>query len=155
MPQTLSGMLAGRVVIGHHIAFDLAILRNEAERAGVEWSEPPALDVAMLTGALSPSLPDLGLETVAKHLGVSVKGRHSAFGDAMAAVEIFVRLIPLLRERNIRTLSEAQTFAARREDLLRRQTEMGWHALLTKVAIQEEPASGSIATPSSDASVSS
>ena len=136
---TLSGTLAGRVVIGHHIAFDLAILRSEAERAGVEWSEPPALDVAMLAGALSPSLPDLGLETVAKHLGVAVKGRHSAFGDAMAAAEIFVRLIPLLRERNIRTLNEAQTFAARREDLLRRQAEMGWHAPSNKAANQEEP----------------
>jgi len=125
--ETLREILSGRVVVGHHIGFDLAILRNEAARAGIPWAEPPSLDIAMLLGAMAPSLPDLGLETVAKHLGVEIAGRHSALGDSMAAAEIFVRLIPLLREKDVRTLGEAQALAARRDDLMRRQVEQGWH----------------------------
>jgi DNA polymerase-3 subunit epsilon/CBS domain-containing protein len=139
LANELRQILSGNVVIGHHIAFDLAVLRNEAARAAIVWSEPPALDIAMLVGALAPSLPDLGLETVAKHVGVAIKGRHSALGDSMAAAEIFARLIPLLRERDIRTLGEAQAFAARRDDLVRRQVEQGWHAPSSKEPDRETP----------------
>jgi DNA polymerase-3 subunit epsilon/CBS domain-containing protein len=126
--EELRDSLAGRVAVGHHVAFDLAVLHHESRRADLAWLAPTALDVAVLAGALSPSLPDLDLETVAKHVGVAVVGRHSALGDAMAAAEIFARLVPLLRDRNIRTLGEAQAFAARRDDLIRREIELGWHA---------------------------
>ncbi|MPY76396.1 MAG: CBS domain-containing protein [Alphaproteobacteria bacterium] len=137
--DSLREALAGRVVVGHNIAFDLAILRHEAKRAGIAWHEPQWLDVAMLAGALAPALPDLGLETIAKHLGVTVTGRHSALGDAMAAAEIFACLIHLLREKDVRTLGEAQAFAARRDDLLRRQVEQGWHAQTSPIQGQEQP----------------
>ena len=136
--DTLRETLAGRVVVGHHVAFDLAVLRNEAVRKGIDWVDPPMLDIAMLVGALAPALPDLGLETVAKHLGVTITGRHSAFGDSMAAAEIFARLIPLLREKDIRTLGEARSFAARRDDLLRRQVEQGWHGPANKASEPEQ-----------------
>jgi len=125
--ETLREHLAGRVVIGHHIGFDLAIVRNEALRAGLPWIDPPSLDVAMLVGVLSPSLPDLGMETIAEHLGVTIHDRHSALGDSFAAAEIFARLIPLLRDANVRTLGEALAFAARRDDLVMQQAQLGWH----------------------------
>lgn len=134
--DTLRDVLSGRVVVGHHIGFDLALLRNEAARAGIPWVEPPSLDIAMLLGAMAPSLPDLGLETVTKHLGISITGRHSAFGDSMAAAEVFAKLIPMMRERDVRTLGEAQALAARRDDLMRRQVEQGWHE---PVAAETEP----------------
>ncbi len=138
--ETLRHVLKGRVVIGHHVAFDLAVLRNEAAREGISWVDPPMLDIAMLVGALAPALPDLGLETVAQHLGVTIKDRHSALGDSMAAAEAFARLIPLMREKDIRTLGEAQTLAARRDDLLRRQVEQGWYAPLNKTPEPAQPA---------------
>ncbi|NIQ54668.1 MAG: 3'-5' exonuclease, partial [Gemmatimonadetes bacterium] len=78
----LSLLLDGRVVIGHHVAFDLAVLRFEAARRARPWSEPPALDTAHLAAALEPGLPDLGLESVASWLGVSIAGRHTASGDS-------------------------------------------------------------------------
>ena len=124
--DALQEMVRGRVLVGHNIAFDLAILRREAERAGVSWPELPALDVGFLAGALAPSLPDLGLETVAAHLGVVIRNRHSAIGDALAAAAIFAALLPALRERSVRTFAEAQAFAARRDDLVRRQAALGW-----------------------------
>ncbi len=126
-------------MVGHHVAFDLAVLRNEAARTGIAWVDPPMLDIAMLVGALAPALPDLGLETVAKHLGVTITGRHSAFGDSMAAAEVFARLIPLMREKDIRTLGEAQSLAARRDDLLRRQVEQGWYAPPNRAPEPEQP----------------
>lgn len=126
---TLRELFSGRVVVGHNIWFDLAVLRYEAERAGVPWHDPPALDLAPLVGALERSLPDLGLESIAGLLGVTIKGRHRAIGDAMAAAEIFSRLLPRLRDADVRTLGEAQSFAASRSDLVLHQIEAGWHSI--------------------------
>jgi len=126
---TLHEMLSGRIVVGHNVAFDLAVLRHEAARADIPWHDPPALDIALLIGALEPALPDLGLETIASDFDVRISHRHSALGDSMVAAEVFARLIPRLREADVRTLGEAQLLAARRDDLVRRQAEAGWHAV--------------------------
>ncbi len=125
----LHEMLDGRVVVGHNVAFDLAVLRHEAARAGIAWHDPPGLDIGMLVGALEPALPDLGLETIAADFDVGITRRHSALSDCTTAAEIFARLVANLREADVRTLGEAQLLAARRDDLLRRQAEAGWHAV--------------------------
>jgi len=123
----LRELLAGRVVVGHQIAFDLAVLRHEAARAGIAWREPLYLDLALLVGALDPALAAPDLETVASRLGVVIHARHSALGDAMAAAESFAALIPRLRQAEIRTLGEARSLAQRRSDLVLKQAEAGWH----------------------------
>lgn len=119
--------ISGRVVIGHHVAFDLAILRNEAARLGIDWSDPPSLDIAHLLGGLDPTLPDLGLETITEALGVVISKRHDALGDAMGVAEVFVHLLERLRNAEIRTLGEALALADRRQDLKLREAEAGWH----------------------------
>ncbi|MEO8718319.1 MAG: DUF294 nucleotidyltransferase-like domain-containing protein [Burkholderiales bacterium] len=126
--ETLRKAIAGRVVVGHNIGFDLAVLRHEAARSGVAWLEPPALDTAMLAGALDRSLPDLGLETVATLLGVEVKNRHDALGDSLMTAHVFARLLARLREADVRTLGEAQSFAQRRADLTPRDAQADWRA---------------------------
>ena len=125
---TLREALSGRVVVGHHVAFDLAVLRHEAARAGLRWPDPPFLDLGLLVGALDPSRHDLSFEAVTNLLGVTIERRHSAMGDALAAAGVFARLIPRLRDANVRTLGEAQVLAARRTDLVLRQADAGWHA---------------------------
>lgn len=126
---TLQEALSGRVVVGHHTAFDLAVLRHEAARAGIAWHEPPSLDIALLLGALEPALPDLSLEGVTRWLGVPIERRHSALGDAEATAAAFAALVPRLREADVRTLGEALTLSARRNDLILRQAHSGWHAM--------------------------
>jgi len=126
--ETLRQNISGRVVVGHNIGFDLAVLRHEAARASIAWQDPPALDLAQLVGMLEPSQYDLGLESIASLFGVTITGRHSALGDAMAAAEIFSRLIPRLRDADVRTLGEAQSFGAGRSDLVTRQIDAGWHS---------------------------
>ena len=124
--EPLREALGGRVVVGQRIRFDLAVLRHEAARAGVSWSDPPALDVAHLAGALDRGLVDLGLESLAERFGVPVEERHQALGDALTAAGIFAALIPKLREADVRTLGEAEAFAARCTELVHREAEAGW-----------------------------
>ena len=117
MVASLQELLHGRVVVGHNIGFDIAILRHEFARLGLAWHEPSVIDIGQLLGALRPSLPDLGLETVTSYLGVSIEHRHSAMGDCLAAAQAWIQLITLLRDKEIRTLGEAQSLASQRQDL--------------------------------------
>ena len=127
--QQLGEALAGRVVVGQNVRFDLAVLRHEAARAGVPWRDPPVLDVTHLAGALDRGLVDLSLDSLANRFGVTIEARHDALGDSLAAAWIFAALIPRLREADVRTLGEAEAFAARRTDLVHREVEAGWHSM--------------------------
>lgn len=125
----LREIFSGRVIVGHNIGFDIAILRHEFAREGLPWHEPVAIDIGQLVGALQPALPDLGLETVTSALGVSIQHRHSALGDCEAAAEVWARLVPILREREIRTLGETVSLAGERQDLLLHQAQAGWFSI--------------------------
>jgi DNA polymerase-3 subunit epsilon len=62
---------------------------------------------------LHPNLAANQLEAIAARMGVSVAGRHTALGDALMTAEVFLRMIPLLAERGIRTLGEARAASQR------------------------------------------
>jgi DNA polymerase-3 subunit epsilon len=99
----------GAVLVGHEVWFDLDFLGREAGRLGLPPLPVghPVLDTHLLSRAVHGETPDHSLEAVAGRLGVRVEGRHSALGDALATAEIFVRLLPLLGRRGIRTLGDA------------------------------------------------
>ena len=63
---------------------------------------------AMLAQLAAPTLADHSLDRLCEWLGIEIKGRHTALGDAEAAGHMFIALVPLLRARNIRTLAEAE-----------------------------------------------
>jgi DNA polymerase-3 subunit epsilon/CBS domain-containing protein len=114
------------VLIGYATGFDLAMLKREKEIAGLEWSVPRCLDVRFLVNLLSPNLPDFSLDTIAGWIGVETHNRHSALGDAIATAEIFVALIPRLRERGIRTLAEVERACERFSETSTREAQIGW-----------------------------
>ena len=106
------------------LGFDLAMLRREHERAGLAWKAPRFLDVRDLARLLKPDLPDFSLETLAAWLGIAVVERHRALPDARLAAEVFLALLPRLRESSIRTLAEAED-ACRK--LAASPGTAGWH----------------------------
>ena len=118
----LQAFVGNSILIGHTIGYDLFILQREAERAGLSWRLPPALDIRILAEVARPNLAQYDLDSIAAALGVTIAGRHTAWGDAKATAEIFVALVPLLRERGIRTIAEA---AAASRDLADRQAVSG------------------------------
>ncbi len=97
-----------RVLVGHSIGFDLAVLERECRAADLPWTKPRALCVRLLATVANPNLADHSLDKIAAWLGVEVAGRHTALGDAITAGRIFVALLPELRNRNVRTLGEAE-----------------------------------------------
>ena len=97
----------GRVVVGHNISFDMAILLAENARIGRAWSSPQTLDTLLLARIAFPDQVDLSLEALAARLGVAVAGRHTALGDAVVTAELFTALLPHLQARGVRSFGEA------------------------------------------------
>jgi DNA polymerase-3 subunit epsilon len=97
------------VLVAHNAAFDMRLLQLAEARSGVAFRQP-VLDTLMLSALAHPGHPDTEhrLERIAARLGVETIGRHTALGDAMLTGEVFLKLIPLLAERGIRTLKQAR-----------------------------------------------
>ena len=124
-PEILD-FIGRRVVIGHSVGFDLAVLKRECERAGLEFRRPRTLDTRLLAEVAEPALAGYSLDNLSAWLGVEATHRHSALGDALTTARIFRALVPKLREGNIRTLAEAMASCRALTDALNEQHRAGW-----------------------------
>lgn len=95
---------AGRVVLGHDVHFDMAVLRRARGAHGAGCEPVAVLDTRRLVRVLRPDISDTRLEQVAARLGLSTTGRHTADGDARMAGEVMLALLPELRSRGAATI---------------------------------------------------
>jgi DNA polymerase-3 subunit epsilon len=95
------------VLLGHNVAFDMRMLQVKEAITGVQIINP-VLDTLLLSSIVHPAQEDHSLGVIAQRLGVSIVGRHTAIGDALATAEIFLKLLPLLAKNGIRTLLDAR-----------------------------------------------
>jgi DNA polymerase-3 subunit epsilon len=94
------------VLVGHNAAFDMKFFQIKERQTGVKL-RMPLLDTILLSSVVHPHHDDHSIEGIARRMGVNIVGRHTALGDAIVTGELFVKLIPLLADRGIRTLGQA------------------------------------------------
>ena len=97
----------GTILVAHNAAFDMRLLQLQGERSGLRF-ENPVLDTMLLSAVAHPALDEHNLEAIAERLGISIMGRHTALGDAIAAAEVFLKLLPLLDAAGVGTLKQAR-----------------------------------------------
>ena len=103
--ETLQQYMEGCILVGHHIGFDLAILRAAFSRHGMPFPKNPFLDTALLyrkTLLKSPLVPKkevYTLDDLARKYEISCKDRHTALGDAYITAIAFLRILAQLRDR--------------------------------------------------------
>jgi DNA polymerase-3 subunit epsilon/CBS domain-containing protein len=124
--QELKDFVGSRVVVGHTLGFDMAVLKKECERAGMTFTPWPTLDVRFLAEIAQPTLASFSLEALAAWLGLPVSDRHRAVGVARIAGEIFLALAPKLRGTGIRTFGEAARACSRLTHVLDDHHRAGW-----------------------------
>ena len=113
-------------LLGHEIGFDLAMIRRETRLSSLAWAPPPALDTLLLYAAAFPDSTDLRLEAIADRLGVTIHGRHTARGDALAASEVFLQLLPLLAQFGATTLDDLLAICRAQHRMLRLRMGPRW-----------------------------
>ena len=92
--RELGGLLAGRMVVGHNVEFDLGFLRAEFGRLGV--AVPLITERSMCTMALAGYLYPGARRTLGAccaAAGISIEGWHSALADTRATAELFAQYL--------------------------------------------------------------
>ena len=84
------------ILIGHHVQFDIRFLNKALYQLCWGHLRHPCLDTMMLYTAVSGRLGHYTLEEVAQACKVTIRDRHTAYGDAMATAAIFQALAPRL-----------------------------------------------------------
>ena len=99
--SSFSDFLRDSIPVAHNARFDMGFIREHGARYGIDFSMPFA-DTLMLSKYLLPELINHKLDTVCDHYGIDISGHHRAIDDATATADVFLRLLQMLEEREIR-----------------------------------------------------
>jgi len=106
--------LEGRVFVAHNAPFDWSFVAGEL--AGTAGGAPDVarLCTVRLVRRLVPELRHRNLDTVARHFGLDVAGRHRAYGDALATARVLLRLLDEAMGRGLHDMDALERFLGRR-----------------------------------------
>ncbi len=96
------GFIGESVLVAHNAAFDTAFLKAACKRNGFDYGYA-FLDTLQLSRMLFPDHVKHTLDASAKLFGVALGHHHRAVDDAECTAEIFLKALPLLKERGITT----------------------------------------------------
>lgn len=100
------------IVVGHHIGFDLEILKNMLKPYGFIHFKNPVLDtynfaIRLEKGPLSDSSSikheDYSLDSLCKRYGIQADDRHTAAGDAFLTSMLLLKLLAKAKSKGINT----------------------------------------------------
>lgn len=97
-------------VVAHNAKFDTAFIKTNAIKQGFEYS-PIVLDTLSLSRLLLKDIKRHRLNTIAKHLKVTLENHHRAVDDATATAKIFLKFLDMLKEEEVNTLKEINKYA--------------------------------------------
>jgi len=106
----LLAFLGDTVLVAHNAPFDLSFLNYGLYCHGRRHLHNPVVDTCRLSRKLIPGLSSAGLDSVVRHLGVQVKDRHRAGGDAEATVGVLLKLLELCQAQGIETDAQLAAF---------------------------------------------
>jgi DNA polymerase-3 subunit epsilon len=79
------------VFVAHNVGFDYGILRNEYKTLGYDFRRHHLCTVRA-SRYIIPGMASYSLGKLTAQLGISIKGRHRAGGDALATAQLFTLL---------------------------------------------------------------
>jgi DNA polymerase III subunit epsilon len=111
--EDLLDYLGPAVIVGHHIAFDLAALNGVGEKLFDLRLPNPSIDTMRLAIALERAgaleaepNSDFSLDGLLRRFGIEPHDRHTAAGDAFLTAQVFQRLLARAQRLGRSTLGE-------------------------------------------------
>jgi len=96
--SVFESLLAGSVFVAHNAGFDASFMRRE----GLLPDNYPMLCTVKLGRRVVPGLKSYSLGNLAGDMGIIIKDRHRALGDAMATAEIMCKFLTRMEQGDIR-----------------------------------------------------
>ncbi len=115
------------IMVAHNADFDMSFILKNCEDLGIDFS-PTYVDTVALARILLPSLNRFKLDTVAKAVGVSLENHHRAVDDAGCTAEIFVKFLPMLKDRGANALAEVNAMASASTENIKKMPT--YHAII-------------------------
>ena len=84
------------MLVAHNARFDVGVLRQAFERAGLDWPKPPVICTVRSRAASRRWCGSGGSRSLAGSLGIEVDEVHRALPDALTCARVFCALFPKL-----------------------------------------------------------
>lgn len=115
------------VLVAHNAGFDMSFIMENAKRQGIK-RHFTYVDTVGIARVLLPNQAKHTLDAVAKTMGISLENHHRAVDDAEATAEIFVKFIPMLKDRGADTLKKVNAMGASSPEIIKRLPT--YHAII-------------------------
>lgn len=111
--QQFLNYIKGKILIGHHVGFDIAMMNQAISKILPDKLKNYAFDTAMLYHRLkyplqqsfSPS-EDYTLDALSGQFNITASDRHTAAGDAFITAILFLKLLDRLQKQGVTTLKK-------------------------------------------------
>jgi DNA polymerase-3 subunit epsilon len=105
---TLLERINNRIIVGHHIRFDIQMLNKSIKAIIGDHLKNESLDTAELARRLSPFRENtkdkgLSLDELCRYYGLKRHGRHTAAGDSFLTARILCAQLKALEKQGVRT----------------------------------------------------
>jgi DNA polymerase III subunit epsilon len=90
--ETVQRLTETCIFIAHNVGFDYGTLRKEYAELGFDYKRKRLCTVRLARKAF-PGHPKYSLGNICQALGIQITSRHRAYGDALATVELFERIL--------------------------------------------------------------
>lgn len=113
-------------LVAHNASFDIGFIRENVRKIGHSIKNS-VLDTLQLARVLLPKLKRHKLDVVAKELGVKLDNHHRAVDDALCLANIFIKMIDMMKEKEIYTFEDINHHLGKKADFTKLNT---YHIIL-------------------------
>ncbi|MCF0135740.1 MAG: PolC-type DNA polymerase III, partial [Lachnospiraceae bacterium] len=103
-------------LVAHNAAFDTGFIANKAAKLGMDAPDNTIVDTLELARGLY-DLRKYTLDSVAKHLNVSLENHHRAVDDAEATAGIFIKMLEQMRAEGITDVDHVNDYIHEHTDV--------------------------------------
>lgn len=107
------------ILVAHNASFDTGFIKEFAARQGLAF-DYTIVDTMTLAHILIPELGKYTLDRLCKQFNVSLENHHRACDDAAATAEIFVKMLKMVKERNVNTINELNVMGSASADAIKK-----------------------------------
>ena len=107
------------ILVAHNASFDTGFIKEFASRQGLTY-DYTVMDTMTLAQILIPELGKYTLDRLCKQFNVKLENHHRACDDATATAEIFIKMLKIVKDKEVTTLAQLNKIGSKSFDLIKK-----------------------------------